>query len=112
MVTGNAIPWTDTTPIPTVNPAPELVTHSYQKSFLRDGRCAVSTSRAGNVIGGGDFANDRIIPDCVRAAAAGKDIIVSNPHSTRPYQLVLEPLAVYLTIAMKQYEDRRYPGIL
>lgn len=88
----------------------ELVTHSYQKSFFGDGRCAVSTSRAGNVIGGGDFANDRIIPDCIRAAATGKDIIVRNPHSTRPYQLVLEPLAVYLTIAMRQYEDRRYQG--
>ena len=88
----------------------ELVTHSYQKSFLADGRCAVSTSRAGNVIGGGDFANDRIIPDCVRAAASGKDIIVRNPHSTRPYQLVLEPLAVYLTIAMRQYEDRKFQG--
>ena len=88
----------------------ELVTHSYQKSFFGDGRCAVSTSRAGNVIGGGDFANDRIIPDCIRAAATGKDIIVRNPHSTRPYQLVLEPLAVYLTIAMRQYEDGRYQG--
>ena len=88
----------------------ELVTHSYQKSFFSDGRCAVSTSRAGNVIGGGDFANDRIIPDCIRAAAAGKDIIVRNPHSTRPYQLVLEPLAVYLTIAMRQHEDGRYQG--
>ena len=88
----------------------ELVTHSYQKSFFGDGRCAVSTSRAGNVIGGGDFANDRIIPDCIRAAATGKDIIVRNPHSTRPYQLVLEPLAVYLTIAMRQHEDGRYQG--
>lgn len=88
----------------------ELVTHSYQKSFLADGRCAVSTSRAGNVIGGGDFANDRIIPDCVRAAACGREIIVRNPHSTRPYQLVLEPLAVYLMIAMKQYEDGKYQG--
>ena len=88
----------------------ELVTHSYQKSFFGDGRCAVSTSRAGNVIGGGDFANDRIIPDCIRAAATGKDIIVRNPHSTRPYQLVLEPLAVYLNIAMRQYEDGRYQG--
>lgn len=88
----------------------ELVTHSYQKSFFGDGRCAVSTSRAGNVIGGGDFANDRIIPDCIRAAATGKDIIVRNPHSTRPYQLVLEPLAVYLTIAMRQYEDGQYQG--
>lgn len=88
----------------------ELVTYSYQKSFFSDGRCAVSTSRAGNVIGGGDFANDRIIPDCIRAAATGKDIIVRNPHSTRPYQLVLEPLAVYLTIAMRQHEDGRYQG--
>lgn len=88
----------------------ELVTHSYQKSFFQDGRCAVSTSRAGNVIGGGDFANDRIIPDCIRAAAAGSDIIVRNPHSTRPYQHVLEPLAVYLAIAWKQYEDKGMEG--
>lgn len=88
----------------------ELVTHSYKKSFFQDGRCAVSTSRAGNVIGGGDFANDRIIPDCIRAAAAGSDIIVRNPHSTRPYQHVLEPLAVYLTIAWKQYVDKGMEG--
>ena len=88
----------------------ELVTHSYQKSFFQDGRCAVSTSRAGNVIGGGDFANDRSIPDCVRAAAAGKEIIVRNPHSVRPYQHVLEPLAIYLTIAMRQYEDGKMAG--
>ena len=88
----------------------ELVTHSYQKSFFEDGRCAISTSRAGNVIGGGDFANDRIIPDCVRAAAAGKEIVVRNPHSTRPYQHVLEPLAVYLMIAKAQYENRENQG--
>lgn len=88
----------------------ELVTHSYKKSFFEDGRCAISTARAGNVIGGGDFAVDRIIPDCVRAAASGKTIVVRNPYSTRPYQHVMEPLAVYLTIAMKQYEDRRFEG--
>ncbi|MDO5348988.1 MAG: CDP-glucose 4,6-dehydratase [Lachnospiraceae bacterium] len=88
----------------------ELVTHSYQKSFFQDGRCAISTSRAGNVIGGGDFANDRIIPDCVRAASRRETIIVRNPHSTRPYQHVLEPLAVYLTIAMRQMEDPRFGG--
>lgn len=88
----------------------ELVTHSYQKSFFSEGNTAISTSRAGNVIGGGDFANDRIIPDCIRAAAAKKEIIVRNPHSTRPYQHVLEPLAVYLTIAKKQYEDRTFQG--
>jgi len=87
----------------------ELVTHSYINSFFAD-KLAVSTARAGNVIGGGDFANDRIIPDCVRAMAAGKTIGVRNPYSTRPYQHVLEPLAVYLTIAQKQYEDMSYAG--
>lgn len=88
----------------------ELVTHSYKNSFFADGRVAVSTARAGNVIGGGDFANDRIIPDCIRAMASGKVINVRNPYSTRPYQHVLEPLAVYLTIAAKQYEDHSYQG--
>lgn len=88
----------------------ELVTHSYINSFFADGKVAVSTARAGNVIGGGDFANDRIIPDCVRAMAAGRKIGVRNPYSTRPYQHVLEPLSVYLTIAQKQYEDIRYSG--
>ena len=88
----------------------ELVTHSYQKSFFTDGRCAISTARAGNVIGGGDFAADRIIPDCVRAALTGQDIIVRNPFSTRPYQHVLEPLCAYLMIAMRQYEDNRFSG--
>ena len=88
----------------------ELVTHSYINSFFSDGKVAVSTARAGNVIGGGDFANDRIIPDCVRAMAAGKTIGVRNPYSTRPYQHVLEPLAVYLTIAQRQYEDGKYAG--
>ena len=88
----------------------ELVTHSYKNSFFTDDTVAVSTARAGNVIGGGDFANDRIIPDCVRAMAAKKTIGVRNPFSTRPYQHVLEPLAVYLTIAQKQYEDPSYQG--
>lgn len=88
----------------------ELVTHSYINSFFNNMEVAVSTARAGNVIGGGDFATDRIIPDCVRAAGAGKDIIVRNPFSTRPYQHVLEPLAIYLTIAKMQYEDKKYAG--
>lgn len=88
----------------------ELVTHSYIHSFYCDMDVAVSTARAGNVIGGGDFANDRIVPDCVRAAEKKMDIIVRNPHSTRPYQHVLEPLAIYLTIAKAQYEDRKYAG--
>ena len=86
----------------------ELVTHSYKNSFFADGRVAISTARAGNVIGGGDFANDRIIPDCVRALEKGEDIIVRNPHSTRPYQHVLEPLFAYLMIAKAQYEDIKF----
>ncbi|MBR7000811.1 MAG: CDP-glucose 4,6-dehydratase [Lachnospiraceae bacterium] len=86
----------------------ELVTHSYKNSFFSDGRVAVSTARAGNVIGGGDFADDRIIPDCIRAAIKHEDIVVRNPYSTRPYQHVLEPVFAYLMIAAKQYEDGRY----
>lgn len=88
----------------------ELATHSYVNSFFRESEIAVSTARAGNVIGGGDFARDRIIPDCVRAAMEGKPIIVRNPHSTRPYQHVLEPVMAYLMIAQRQYEDRSLAG--
>lgn len=92
----------------------ELVTHSYVNSFFtdKDGRTMlpVSTARAGNVIGGGDFATDRIVPDCVRAAVKGEKIIVRNPYSTRPYQHVLEPLYAYLMIAKEQFEDSKYAG--
>ncbi len=88
----------------------ELVTHCYKKSFFADGKTAISTARAGNVIGGGDFAPDRIVPDCVRAMQAGETIIVRNPHSIRPYQHVLEALAAYLMIAEKQYENSCYAG--
>ena len=88
----------------------ELVTHSYKSSFFQDGRTAISTARAGNVIGGGDFARDRIVPDCVRAAADKQPIIVRNPYSTRPYQHVLEPVMAYLMIAQKQYEDPSFAG--
>lgn len=88
----------------------DLVTHSYKSSFFPDGKVAISTARAGNVIGGGDFARDRIIPDCVWAAKAKKPIIVRNPYSTRPYQHVLEPVMAYLMIAQKQYEDPSLAG--
>lgn len=88
----------------------ELVTHSYKNSFF-DGRdVAISTARAGNVIGGGDFAANRIIPDCIRAAESGRDIIVRNTASTRPYQHVLEPLFAYLMIAARQYDDISLSG--
>ncbi|MDD2972496.1 MAG: CDP-glucose 4,6-dehydratase [Lachnospiraceae bacterium] len=98
----------------------ELVTSSYVNSFFRDSgvdlcrKAAISTARAGNVIGGGDFAADRIIPDCIRTIQAGRaaseapEIIVRNPYSTRPYQHVLEPVIAYLQLAQAQYED---PGL-
>lgn len=88
----------------------ELVTHSYKKSFFKEGQTAISTARAGNVIGGGDFAANRIIPDCIRAAERGEPIIVRNPHSIRPFQHVLEPLCAYLMIAERQYEELQYEG--
>ncbi|WP_252237134.1 CDP-glucose 4,6-dehydratase [Clostridium sp. ZBS17] len=91
----------------------ELVTSSYKKSFFSEiDSPAISTARAGNVIGGGDFAKDRIIPDCVRSMENNKDIIVRNPYSTRPYEHVLEPVIAYLMIAQKQYENKeKYSGI-
>ena len=88
----------------------ELVTHCYKNSFFADGRVAISTARSGNVIGGGDFARDRIIPDCIRAAIRHTDIVVRNPFSTRPYQHVLEPLYAYLMISEMQYQDGKYAG--
>lgn len=87
----------------------ELVTRCYQRSFL-SGKTAISTVRAGNVIGGGDFARDRIIPDCIRAAVRHESIAVRNPFSTRPYQHVLEPLCAYLMIAAGQDKDSTLAG--
>ena len=86
----------------------ELVTHSYINSFLKNLDISTSTARAGNVIGGGDFAKDRIIPDCVRACMNNEEILIRNPYSTRPYQHVLEPLSMYLTIAKMQFIDESY----
>ena len=83
----------------------ELVTHSYRRSFFADGNCAISTARAGNVIGGGDFSADRIVPDIIRAAYVGKEIEVRNKCSIRPYQHVLESLYAYLLIVQAQYNN-------
>lgn len=97
----------------------ELVTSSYHNSFFggntgmrRDGTgyVAITTMRAGNVIGGGDFAENRIIPDCIRAVESGDVISVRNPYSTRPYQHVLEPVMAYLMVAARQYEDITLAG--
>lgn len=88
----------------------ELVTNCYRQNFFKESQAAISTARAGNVIGGGDFAAFRIIPDCVRAALAGEKIFVRNPNSVRPYQHVLEPLFAYLMIAEAQYRDKNFEG--
>lgn len=88
----------------------ELVTACYGRSFFDGGNAAISAARAGNVIGGGDFAAFRIIPDCVRAALAGQTIKVRNPNSIRPYQHVLEPLFAYMMIAEAQCADKNFSG--
>jgi CDP-glucose 4,6-dehydratase len=89
----------------------ELVTSSYINSFFRDkNKIPVSTARSGNVIGGGDFAENRIIPDCAKETAAGKPIGIRNPSSVRPYQFVLDTLTAYLSIAEKQFANPELAG--
>lgn len=89
----------------------ELVTYSYYKSFFENlDYPRISTARSGNVIGGGDFSKNRIIPDCINAALKNEPIKIRNPHSIRPYQHVLECLKGYLMIVEKQYNDREYAG--
>ncbi len=89
----------------------ELVTSSYKRAFFDNNReISISTARAGNVIGGGDFAKDRILPDCIKAAINDEDIIVRNPSSIRPYQHVFEALSAYLMIAQKQYNNKLFEG--
>lgn len=88
----------------------ELVTDSYKNSFFSGCGTAISTARAGNVIGGGDFSADRIIPDCVRAVQANIPVRVRNPGSVRPYQHVLESLSAYLLIVQRQWEEQSLAG--
>ena len=88
----------------------DLATGSYRRSFLAEKGTAVSTARAGNVIGGGDYAPHRIVPDCLRAFAAGRPAVIRNPSSIRPYQHVLEPLFAYLLLARRQAEDPSLAG--
>jgi len=89
----------------------ELVAAAYQHSFFRETRATVATARAGNVIGGGDWSEDRILPDAMRALAAGKPFPVRNPRSVRPWQHVLDPLAGYLLLAEKLFDgQRRFEG--
>jgi CDP-glucose 4,6-dehydratase len=89
----------------------DLITASYRASFFAgSGAAAISTARAGNVIGGGDYSEDRIIPDCVRAASTKRTIVVRNPQSIRPYQHVLDCLSGYLLLAQKQFLDKSFAG--
>ena len=90
----------------------ELITNSYLESFFKEeGTCNIASARAGNVIGGGDWAADRIIPDYFRAYQKGEKLIIRNPHATRPWQHVLEPLSGYLALGMALYNDgKKYSG--
>ncbi|WP_241673219.1 CDP-glucose 4,6-dehydratase [Lacisediminimonas profundi] len=92
--------------------AAEIAFSAYSRSFLSQrGDLGAATTRAGNVIGGGDWAADRIVPDCVRAVAAGKEVLLRNPHATRPWQHVLEPLSGYLLLGACLHEDPKgYAG--
>ncbi|HWA35549.1 MAG TPA: CDP-glucose 4,6-dehydratase [Cyclobacteriaceae bacterium] len=85
----------------------ELVTQSYQKSFFSSGQCLVASARAGNVIGGGDWAESRIIPDVFRAYFSGQELLIRNPQATRPWQFVLEPLFGYLKLTQTLHEKGR-----
>lgn len=89
----------------------ELVTACYRRSFFDDdGTIALSAMRAGNVIGGGDFSKDRIIPDLVRSTLQGEPTILRNPDSVRPYQHVLEPVSAYLYVAQRQWDEPEFAG--
>ena len=90
----------------------ELITTSYKNSFFtNNSHCAIASARAGNVIGGGDWADYRILPDFFRAIAKNEKLIIRNPQATRPWQHVLEPLSGYLLLASKLYsEGNKYSG--
>jgi CDP-glucose 4,6-dehydratase len=83
----------------------ELVTSAYRQSFFQNGGIALASARAGNVIGGGDWAEDRLVPDILRAFEQGQPVVVRNPHATRPWQHVLEPLSGYLVLAQQLYSE-------
>ena len=89
----------------------ELITYSYRNAFFNNSNSpSISSARSGNVIGGGDYSGDRIIPDCIRASLKGEKINIRNPHSTRPYQHVLDCISGYLLLAEKQYNDKSFEG--
>jgi len=83
----------------------ELVSTAYRRSFFAQGGPALATARAGNVIGGGDWATDRLVPDILRAFEKGEPVVIRNPNATRPWQHVLEPLSGYLVLAQRLWDD-------
>lgn len=83
----------------------ELVTAAYRRSFMATGHTALASARAGNVIGGGDWAADRLLPDILRACGRDEPVQIRNPHATRPWQHVLEPLGGYLVLAERLHEQ-------
>ena len=91
--------------------ATELMIRAYRESFFINKRnCGISSARAGNVIGGGDWAQDRLIPDCVRSWSKGKKVIIRNPKSTRPWQHVLEAAGGYLCLAVNLKLNKKLHG--
>ena len=85
----------------------EILSASYRNSFLTDSGYLLATARAGNVIGGGDWSQDRLIPDCIKAIQTNEDIVIRSPHSIRPWQHVLEPLSGYLSLGEKLLEGNK-----
>lgn len=84
----------------------ELVVSCYRNSFFADGKCLIASARAGNVIGGGDWADDRLIPDLMRGAASGVEAVIRHPEAVRPWQHVFEPLSGYLLLGARLYQGR------
>ena len=88
----------------------ELAINSYVKTYFNDSNIKIGIGRAGNVIGGGDWGADRIVPDCIKSWAKNKTVKIRNPSSTRPWQHVIEPLAGYLTLALQLNDNKSFCG--
>ena len=97
-------------PYSTSKACAELVSDCYRKSFFAGTDVRLASARAGNVIGGGDWAEDRLVPDLVRAARSGQTLTIRNPHAIRPWQHVLEPLSGYLSLAQQLWNDAGLAG--
>ncbi len=85
----------------------EIVTNSYRNSFFKNSEIAIATARAGNVIGGGDWSTDRLVPDCIESLNNNKDILIRFPYAVRPWQFVLEPLSGYLHLGAEMWENKK-----